>query len=165
MTILAICQWLQDSQFGTALRESQYMFPIVETFHVLGLGASAGIILWTDLRLIGAALRREPAAEVMGQLKPLMLWGFAVMFLSGAMLFWAEAARLYASPTFRAKLVFLLAAGINALTFELREHRTREVAGIPLGRLPARAKIAGWVSLICWIGVILFGRWTAYGLN
>jgi hypothetical protein len=165
MTLFEICQWIQDTKFGTDLRESQYMFPIVESIHVLGLGASVGLILWTDLRLVGAALRREPAIEVHEQMKPWMLTGFVVMMLSGALLFWSEAAKLYGSNTFRAKLIFLAIAGINALVFETREARTGEVRRIELGSLPLRARLAGWVSLIAWTGVIVFGRWTAYGLK
>ena len=165
MSLFEICQWIQDTTFGTSLRESQYMFPLVETAHVLGLGASVGLIIWTDLRMVGAALRKEPAIEIHSQLKPWMLSGFVVMFLSGILLFWSEAAKLYGSNTFRIKLIFLMIAGINALAFETHEAKTGEVARIHLGDLPARAKLAGWVSLICWTGVIVFGRWTAYGLK
>lgn len=164
MTILEICQYLQDTEFGTSLRESQYMFPLVETAHVLGLGASVGLILWTDLRLLGRVLRREPVGEVMQQLRPWMLSGFLVMMISGTMLFWSEAAKLYNSNTFRAKLVFLAVAGINALVFEWMERRTGEIGSMREG-LPARAKVAGLVSLIAWTCVIVFGRWTAYGLK
>ena len=165
MTLFDICQWLQDTELGTSLRESQYMFPLVETAHVLGLGASVGLILWTDLRLVGAALRRERVGDVMTQLRPWMISGFTIMFISGIFLFWSEAAKLYNSNTFRAKLLFLLAAGVNAAFFEMRESKTGEVGRIHGGKMPARGLVAGWVSLICWTGVIVFGRWTAYGLK
>lgn len=165
MSLFEICQWIQDTQFGTALRESQYMFPIVESVHVLGLGASVGLILWTDLRLIGAALRRESAIEVHEQMKPWMFTGFAAMMLSGALLFWSEAGKLYNSNTFRIKLLFLIIAGLNALLFESREALTGEVRKIEVGTLPVRARITGYVSIIAWMGVIIFGRWTAYGLK
>jgi hypothetical protein len=165
MTLFEICQWIQDTKIGTDLRESQYMFPLVETAHVLGLGASVGLILWTDLRLIGGALKRERVGDVMSQLRPWMISGFAIMFISGIFLFWSEAAKLYNSNTFRAKLLFLLAAGVNAAFFELREAKTGDVGRVQGGKMPVRGLIAGWVSLICWTGVILFGRWTAYGLK
>lgn len=162
MILFEICQWLQDSTLGTALRESRYMFPLVETTHVLGLAASVGIILMTDLRLIGATLTSEPVADVMKQLRAWMLSGFAVMFLSGGLLFWCEAEKLYSSPTFRAKLIFLFLAGVNALVFET----TIGKSVLDWNKIvPARAKFAGWASLICWAAVIIFGRWTAYGLN
>ncbi len=162
MTLFEICQWLQDTGPATALRESRYMFPLVETAHVLGLTFSVGLILMTDLRLIGAALKRESVSDVSRPLKPWMLSGFAMMFVTGALLFYCEAAKVYVSPTFRVKLIFLLLAGINALVFETTVGRSvldwNQV-------VPARARLAGWVSLICWTGVIVFGRWTAYGLN
>lgn len=162
MTIFEICQWLQDTGPATSLRESRYMFPLVETTHVLGLTVSVGLILMTDLRLIGAALRRESVSDVTRQLRPWMLSGFVVMFISGALLFYCEAAKVYNSATFRFKLIFLLLAGINALVFETTVGRSV----VDWNQIvPARAKLAGWVSLICWTGVIVFGRWTAYGLN
>ena len=72
---LRICQWLQDSQFGTALHESTYMFPLIETTHVLGLAVSVGLILMTDLRLVGAFMRDQPVSEVTvaGNLKDMFL--------------------------------------------------------------------------------------------
>jgi len=163
-SLLAICQSIQDSRFGTALHESQYMFPLIETTHVLGLAASVGLILMTDLRLVGAFLVDQPVFEVTQQLKPWMLRGFAVMFVTGALLFWAEAAKCYVSPTFRWKLVFLFLAGVNALVFE-RTLGPRVSTWGKLPRLPGMAKFAGWASLICWTGVIIFGRWTAYGMK
>lgn len=44
MTLIEIAQLLENSEFGTALRESQYMFPIVEGVHLLGLALSFGLI-------------------------------------------------------------------------------------------------------------------------
>lgn len=161
MTLFEICQWMQDTGPAMALLQSRYVFPVVETAHVLGLTVSVGLILLTDLRLIGFTMRREPVSDVTMQLRTWMLSGFAVMFITGILLFYAEAAKLYRSPTFRLKLIFLLLAGINALVFETTIGRSVQDWKF----LPGRAKFAGWASLICWTGVILFGRWTAYGLN
>ena len=144
-----------------ALLQSRYMFPLIETAHVLGLSASVGLILMTDLRLIGVTLLEEPVSDVTHQLRRWMLSGFALMFITGALLFYAEAGKLYHSPTFRLKLVFLLLAGINALVFETTIGRSV----MDWKGLPPRAKFAGWASLICWAAVVLFGRWTAYGLS
>jgi hypothetical protein len=164
MSLLPIFQWIQDSAVGTSIRESLLVFPIVETAHVVGLSMSAGLILITDLRLTGSLLTFEPASGVMRQLRRWMLGGFAVMFSSGALLFWAEAAKCYKSPAFRFKMIFLLLAGLNALLFETTLGKSIGAWGgsiVP----PRRARLAGWMSLICWSGVIVFGRWTAYGLN
>jgi len=164
MPALALFQWLQDRGWTTALRESQYVFPLIETIHVLGLAGSVGLILITDLRLVGGFLREESVADVMSQHRRWMWIGFGSMFVSGALLFCSEAAKRYMSATFRAKILFLLLAGVNALVFEAtlgkRVSAWGEAAETPLG-----ARFAGWTSLVCWAAVILFGRWTAYGLK
>jgi hypothetical protein len=164
MSLLALFQWLQGRAWATAFHESQYVFPLVETIHVLGLAGSVGLILVADLRLIGVLFREEPVADVMGQHRRWMLVSFASMFASGALLFCSEAANCYKSPTFRAKLLFLLLAGVNALVFEMTIGKRVSVWG-KAGDTPFAAKFAGWASLVCWTGVILFGRWTAYGLK
>jgi hypothetical protein len=164
MSLYEVCQWIQESNIGTSIRESTLMFPLVETAHVIGLTVSVGFILMTDLRLIGAVMRREPFSDVHHQLRPWMTAGFVSMFLSGAILFWSEAAKCYNSPTFRIKIIFLILAGVNALIFETGIGR--RTAGWDLATsTPARAKLTGWASLICWTGVIIFGRWTAYGMK
>src|SRR6202046_4598978 len=117
MTILEMCHRLQDSYFGTALLESQYVWLVIESIHVLSLSLSVGLLFITDLRLIGKFRRHEPVSDVLDQLRPWMLAGFAVMFLSGGLLFWSEAATVYASPWFRLKALFLLPAGADALLF------------------------------------------------
>lgn len=164
MTLLPLFEWLQNTVIGTSIRESIYVFPIVETVHVIGLALSVGLILITDLRLTGIIMVGVRPAEIIRPLKNLMLVGFTLMFSSGILLFWSEAAKCYKSPAFRFKMVFLLLAGLNALFFETTIGR-HSIAWDPATVLPKRARIAGWTSLICWIAVVSFGRWTAYGLN
>ena len=164
MNLLPVFEWIQNSSVGTSIRESILVFPIVETAHVVGLSFSVGLILITDLRLIGAILPSERPSGVMRQLRGWMLAGFALMFSSGGLLFWAEAAKCYKSPAFRFKMIFLLLAGLNALLFETTLGRSIgawDDRAVP----PQRARMAGWISLVCWSGVVVFGRWTAYGLN
>src|ERR1700734_798897 len=91
------CVWLHDSSVGTNLRESQFMFPLVEGIHVLALSLSVGLIVLTDLRLIGVLMKESKVSEITKQLKPWMLVGFIVMFLTGGLLFWSEAVRVYSS--------------------------------------------------------------------
>lgn len=164
MTLYSLCQALQDTAIGTSIRESIWTFPIIETVHVLGLAVSVGILVMLDLRLIGAGIRYISASDVMVRLKPWYLSGFALMFASGGLLFWSEAAKCYRSDTFRIKLIFLALAGINAAFFEVKYKPVmdswKDSTGIPKG-----AKMVGWVSLICWLAVIGFGRWTAYGMK
>jgi hypothetical protein len=161
--LLAFFQSMQDSWVGTSIRESLLVFPVIESVHVLGLALSVGLIFVTDLRLIGWRLMNERVWDVTRQLRPWMLTGLATMFLTGGLLFFAEAARCYQSPAFRLKVAFLILAGLNALYFETI---TRRAVGVWDGTHtpPRPVRIAGWVSIACWTGVVIFGRWTAYGL-
>jgi hypothetical protein len=164
MSLYAICQLLQDSEIGTAIRESQIVFPVIESIHVLGLAVSAGAILLLDLRLTGLGMGQVMPGQLMDRLKPWYTTGFAIMVLTGGLLFWAEAEKLYRSPTFRWKLFFLLVAALNALYYEMKfvpkMHEWGAKANLPHG-----ARVVGWCSLISWTAVIGFGRWTAYGLK
>ena len=161
MSLLSICQWLQNTEIGTSLRESTYVFPIIETTHVLGLALSVGLLVVSDLRLIGAVMRRRPASEVFRQLAPWMLAGFAIMFTSGVFLFWSQALKAYNSIFFRIKLCLLVLAAVNAAVYHLTIYRRMdewENKLIP----PSQARLAGWLSLIIWAGVIAAGRTMAY---
>jgi hypothetical protein len=160
MTILDLCHRLQDSAFGTALLESRYWWLIIESVHVLSLSLSVGMLFIADLRLIGRFRRHEPVSDVLGELRPWMLSGFALMFVSGGLLFWSEAATVFVSPWFKLKMLFLALAGANALLFEWR--RGRQPALLGALDLPAGAQLAGWTSLGCWAAVIMLGRWIAY---
>jgi hypothetical protein len=113
------------------------------------------------LRLIGWFQQRQPLAEVLQQLRPWLLTGFGLMFVTGGLLFVSEAATVMASPWFRLKMLFLLLAGINALYFEFNLGR-RLGAWNHSPNLPLAGRIAGWTSLACWSAVVIFGRWVAY---
>ncbi len=164
MTIFEICEWLQQSSIGTGIRESTYVFPLIEATHVLGLALSVGTIALVDLRLIGAALTKEPVTDVIEQLQPWTLTGFAAQFISGIFLFWSEAARLYPSYSYRAKFVLIFLLGINALLFHTTIYKSVDKWNHQ-AVTPLRARTAGWIGITFWAGVIFFGRWTAYNLK
>jgi hypothetical protein len=161
MSLYELCGWLQSTQTGTAIRESNWVFPIIETIHVLALALSVGLLVWFDLRLTGVVMRHEPVSTVHKQIMPWSLAGFVLMFLTGALLFWANALKAYENVYFQLKVLFLFVAGINAVIFEVTAKRNiLEWDKTPVP--PARVRLAGLLSLISWIAVITFGRATAY---
>ncbi len=89
MSLLAFCEWLAATEGSIALHESQYMYPLVETTHVLGLCLFVGLAIFMDLRLLGLVLRRVPASQVLGRLLPWIVGGFVVMVTTGLLLFYA----------------------------------------------------------------------------
>jgi hypothetical protein len=161
VSLLSLCQWLQDTPWGTAIRESVWVFPIIETTHVLALSISVGTIAIVDLRLFGVILKKEPASEISNQVLPWSIAGFVVMFLTGALLFWCQAVKAYNSPFFRIKLICLFLAGLNALIFQVTVNKTMATWDRDLVP-PARARLAGLASLVLWTGVIAAGRTMAY---
>jgi len=155
------CQWIYDSNIGTGIRESIWVFPIVEGTHLLGIALSVGMLCWFDLRLLGLVLPDQPVSKVWRQVMPAALIGFVLMFITGGLLFWAEAARAYASVHFWIKIALLVGAGVNALIFETTAHRNMaewDKAPVP----PFRARMTGAVSLILWTAIIITGRTMAY---
>ena len=159
----AIIHAMQNSGIGTGIRESIWLFPIVETTHVLALAISVGVLLWFDLRLMGWGMKHQPVSQVHKQVMPLAFFGFAVMTISGILLFWSEPEKCYLSGFFRAKVLFLILAMINAGIFELKTKKSIEdwdKYPIP----PMKARMAGMISIISWAAVIIAGRATAYNL-
>ncbi len=137
------------------------MYPLVESAHVLTLCLFLGLAVMLDLRLLGLTLVRVPMSEIKRRLGPWMVGGFAVMVITGAMLFYAIPVRSYQSIWFRIKVVTLVLAGLNALVF----HTTidRRIAEWDRDPVPPRAaRRAGATSLVLWAIIVVAGRMIAY---
>jgi uncharacterized protein DUF6644 len=161
MSLLPFCQWLEKTSGSIALHESLWMYPLVESVHVLTLCLFVGLAVMLDLRLLGVTMRRTPVSEVVAQLLPWMAAGFGVMVLSGAALFYAIPVKTYLNIFFRIKLVMLALAGLNAWVF----HRTvyRRVAEWDVdAAIPSGAKVTAGLSIALWAGIIFAGRMIAY---
>src|ERR1700722_15380508 len=118
MSIMSMCQWIQDTSVGTSIREPIWVFPIIETINVLALSISGGLLLISDLRLMGYIMKRRPVSEVYEQIKPWMFIGFAIMVITGIFLFWCQAVKASNSIFFRTEVVPLGPAALNR--FRLR---------------------------------------------
>ena len=161
MTILEMCQWLQDTNIGTSLRESIWMFPIVESTHVLALSISVGTLFWMDLRLTGKFMKNQPISKVSNSVLPWTLIGFTIMTITGVLLFWCQAVKAYNSIFFKIKITLLILAAINAIAYHSTIYLKMDEwdkASPP----PAQARFAGWASIVLWIGIIIAGRTMAY---
>jgi len=161
MSLLGFCQWLEKTSWSIALHESLWVYPIVESVHVLTLCLFVGVAVMLDLRLLGVTLRRVPMSQLFPQLQPWLVAGFALMVVSGGLLFYAIPVRTYLNIFFRIKVVLLLLAGLNAWIFHRRVYR--RVAEWDLDERPPKgARRAAWVSLALWACIITAGRMIAY---
>jgi hypothetical protein len=156
-----LCQWMQATPSSTAIRESVYMYPIIESVHVLALCLFVGLVAILDLRLVGFSMTESSVTELQKRLFPWTMIGFGLMVASGALLFWSSPIRFYGNVFFRIKSVLLLAAGANAVIF----HGTvfRSVSRWDHQPItPWRARMAGSVSLVIWTSIVITGRLIAY---
>jgi len=161
MSLLPVCQWLADTRGSIALRESVYMYPIIESVHVLTLCLFVGMSVLLDLRLLGWVLRQVRPSEMADRLVPWMKAGFAVMIVTGLLLFYGIPVRYYQNIFFRVKMIALLLAGLNAFIFEIGvRRRTAEWDLRPVP--PSAARAAGAASLALWAVIIVAGRMIAY---
>jgi inner membrane protein involved in colicin E2 resistance len=161
-TINSIAQYIENTSVGSAIAESRYAFPIIEGTHLIALSVSVGLIFLTDLRLMGLFLKQIPAADVLHGLRPYVLIGFALVFISGGLLFWAEAAEVIVSPAWVFKFVFIGLAGLNAAYFEFVIARRPGALARDRITLPRGVRYAGLASLAIWTLVIICGRLIAY---
>lgn len=160
MSIEHACEWLQSLDFPTDIRESAWLFPTIETVHVLALVLVVGSILMVDLRLLGIANRARPVTELTRQTLPLTWCAFVVAAAAGSLLFSSKALTYYANVPFRMKMLCLAGAGLNMLWFHAITYRRVEEWN--RGDPPWGARIAGGLSLILWVMVVATGRWIGF---
>ena len=160
-TLLRFATWLDAFESSTNLHESYYMYNWIEATHVLSLMLFLGLVFLLDLRLLGVAFSKVRASTIADKLDPPIMIGFSVMLVTGALLFYAIPVRTTNSIFFRAKVLLLIAAGINAML--ARNAIKNSVESWDLDPVPPRRmRIAGALSLIFWVGVIGAGRMIAY---
>ena len=161
MTVYRALEWLGETPWSIALHESQYVWPFTESLHVLALTLFVGSTIALDLRLLGVAYAGVPTSEFTRRLLPWTRAGFAVMVMSGLMLFYATPTTYYQSIFFRIKVLLLIAAGVNVFVFHSRTQRTMSAWDRDTV-LPRAARVAAVVSLVAWAGVVISGRLIAY---
>lgn len=159
--LFELAERIETSALGVAIAESHFAYPAIEGVHLIGLAISVGLIFLIDLRLIGLLLTRLPLEDVLRQLRPWVLGGFAATFISGVLLFWSSAARMLESPAFAFKMLFILLAALNALWFELIVARRYAAPALRV-RVPFAFRCAGFASLTLWTLTLVCGRLIPY---
>ena len=152
---------MAEQPWSIALRESLFVWPLLESAHVLTLMLFVGTTTMLDLRLLGVSFRRVPASEFTGRLLPWTRVSFGLMAITGLLLFYSSPVRYYQNIFFRVKVVLLVAAGLNIWFFHSRAHRRVQAWDLTWPP-PRAARVAAVVSLVAWTGVVVTGRMVAY---
>jgi len=160
-SIVPTLEWLEALGWTTAIRESPWGYPVLETSHVATVVAFAGLVIMMDLRLIGVAFAHAPLAQIQRRLFSWQLAWFVPSMATGVLLFLVDPLRYYGNAFFWVKLVLLAAAGLNALAFHLKTYRSAERWDED-PQAAGTARLAGAVSLLFWSATIVSGRLIAY---
>jgi Family of unknown function (DUF6644) len=159
--MLEFCQWLDQTSVGAAIRQSLWLFPAIETLHLLGMAAVVGTITLLDLRLLGWAIPRQRVSLVAARLLPWAWLGFGVQVVTGVLLFSSEAVKLYGNPAFRLKMLLLVLAGAQALIFQTFV-RQKLPSWDDRPSLPLVAKLMASISILLWVSIVTAGRFIGF---
>jgi hypothetical protein len=155
--LLPYFQWLETFWLGQFIVGSNWLFPVIESVHLLALAVLGGSVLIVDMRMVGLGLRDRPVAEIARDARPWMIRALVAMILTGVPLFLSEPIKCYYSPAFWVKMWTLAIATIYTFTLRSRAARAEPV------RNTARLQmLAGALSIALWFTVASAGRWIGF---
>ena len=153
---LWLFEWFEMTGPGIVVRESVWMFPVLEAIHLLGLCLLGGAVLLVDLRILGLTLTQRSVSELAGQMRPWLVGAIVVLLLTGVLLFLSEAVKCFYNQSFWVKMIALPAALL--FTFAVRErvaaNRDFEVTFV--------ARSIAVASMALWFTVAAAGRWIGF---
>jgi uncharacterized protein DUF6644 len=162
--ITAFLEWLQALPLAVFIHKKAWAFTTVEVVHVFAIALVIGTIAIVDLRLLGFASTKRPVAELSRKVLPLTWAAFVIAVIAGALLFMSRATEYVANAMFWIKMFLIVVAGINMMIFEFITVRgVQEWNHNP--KPPLAARLAGGISIGCWVLVLVFGRLIGFTLQ
>src|SRR5215510_5643355 len=161
MDISTFLASLESSGIAIGIRDSLYIFPLIESTHVFGLAMVFGTIAIIDLRLLGIASTRRSFRRIASDVLKWTWAAFGLTVITGSLMFITNAGVYYHNFFFRTKMVLLVLAGINMLAFELTAARTMQRWDTDRAA-PLSGRTVAAFSLLLWIAIIFLGRWTGF---
>ena len=149
-------EWLESLWLGKAVVGSLWLFPVIESVHLLALSVLGGSILLVDLRMLGFGLKRYSISALARDARPFMIGAIVMLIATGVPLFLAEAIKCYYSPSFWVKMTTLAIALVYTFTIRTRVTRAASVQNT------ARQMIVGALSIALWVTVAAAGRWIGF---
>ena len=160
----SVIAFFENSGLADRIRENEYLFPLIESVHVLAICLVVGSVLAVDLRLLGVAYTGQPVSRITKGILPLTWSAFSVALASGSLLFISNATNYLANGYFDTKILLIGAAGLNMAAFHLlgaRDMSRWENAAVQ----PPAARVAGVLSILLWIAVVACGRWIGFTME
>jgi hypothetical protein len=152
--------WLASTPLSAAMRDSAWLYPIVEIVHIFGFAVLVGGVALFDLRVFGFA-RTLPVLALGRHLLPWSLASLLLVVPAGLLMFSSQPREFLANPVFLLKLSLIAIAGLNALAFHLGVYRSVN-SWNTVTPAPPLARLQALLSLLLWIAIICCGRLLAY---
>jgi hypothetical protein len=156
MSLFALFQWFDSTPISKVIRNSTYIFPVVEVIHLFGLTLLLGTVMVMSLRMLGFGMRRQTVSEVVTQLMPWSVGAALLTIVSGILLFLSEALKCYGNEAFPYKMWFLLGGIILYLATQKR------MASPDTKLSPGAMKLIAILMMVMWFGVAIAGRAIAF---
>lgn len=157
MQIDAFLKVIEATRFATSIRDSIWMFPIIESIHVISFTLVVGTIAVIDLRLLGLASVQRSFQRIASDILKWTWAAFVLAVATGLTMFTTNARVYYHNPFFRTKMLLLVLAGVNMLFFEMTAHRTVHTWDTARSA-PRAGKAVAVLSLTLWVAIIFMGR-------
>ncbi len=151
---------LESTALGLAMRKSTWLYPAVETTHLIGLAILVGSIAVLDLRLMGFS-RGLSVRKLASHTLPWTVGSSFLILPSGLMMFAAHATDFVSNPVFALKICLIMAAVTNAALFHVTIFRGAAAWDVDV-MPPTAARASAALSLLLWLSVIACGRLLAY---
>ncbi|HMA49828.1 MAG TPA: DUF6644 family protein [Magnetospirillaceae bacterium] len=148
---------IQNSDLAVLIREDDYLFPIIESIHVLAILLVFGSIMVVDLRLMGLASAQRPVTRLTASILPLTWVAFVFAISAGGLMFISKADKYWSNGFFETKMVLIAGAGLNMAIFHLVTGRDQAAWDLQ-SKPPLAARLAGGTSLLLWISIVACGR-------
>jgi uncharacterized protein DUF6644 len=143
--------WMDETRISLYIKSTTWVFPLVETIHILALAVLLGSLFLIDLRLLGIAIRRWSPAQILEQVHSFINWSVVIILITGVILFTAEPRKLFDSAAFGPKMILLALAILFQYTLYPRVRFMQ-------ARIPIWGRLMALVSLCLWFGVAVCGR-------
>ena len=151
--------WLIRTPVAGFVRDTEWVWPVLEICHFMGLSLLLGTIGIFDLRLMGWARSIPPAA--LHRAIPIGIAGFCINAITGSMFFTARPSFYIGNIAFEIKMALIVCAGINVGVFYLL--LSRRVMTLERGdQAPLGVRLVGAASLLLWMSILVAGRMEAF---
>ena len=152
---------IQNTDFFADIRSSGYTYPVLLALHLVGISIFGGLILVTDLRILGAGMKSISIADVVNRTRMWKRIGLVFAGGCGFLLFCSKAEAYYYNPLFRAKIFLFAMVAVHAIIFKGSIYNQPEnIEGNPA--LMSKARMAAGISITLWTCIMIAGRGIGY---